>query len=94
MCGMKNPSEAQIGDTFFDPDFPVSALPGFKKAKPVVFGGMFPVDQSEYKGLEAALNRLTLNDRSVTIEPAISTVLGKVTAQSWRCLSVCYWHSF
>ena len=77
VCGMKKPSEAQIGDTFFHPDFPVAPLPGFKKAKPVVFGGMFPIDQSEYKALEAALNRLLLNDRSVTIEPANSTVLGE-----------------
>ena len=77
ICGMKKTSEAQIGDTFFHPNLPVPPLPGFTKVKPVVFGGMFPIDQSEYKALEAALNRLTLNDRSVTIEPAASTVLGK-----------------
>ena len=74
---MKKTSEAQIGDTIFRPNFPVKALPGFKKAKPVVFGGMYPVDQSEIKALEAALSRLMLNDRSVTIEAAISSVLGK-----------------
>ena len=76
-CGMKNPYEAQIGDTFFHTDFPVAPLPGFKKSKPVVFGGMYPIDQTQNKDLESALTRLTLNDRSVSIEPSNSIVLGE-----------------
>ncbi|CAK8675644.1 unnamed protein product [Clavelina lepadiformis] len=76
VCGMRSTSEAQIGDTLYHPKHPVEPVPGFVKPKPVVFGCMFPIDQTDYRELEAALNRLSLNDRSVLIETARSQALG------------------
>uniref|UniRef100_H2YQM6 Translation factor GUF1 homolog, mitochondrial n=1 Tax=Ciona savignyi TaxID=51511 RepID=H2YQM6_CIOSA len=76
VCGMKTVADAQIGDTLFHHKQPVIGLPEFKKAKPVVFGEMFPSEQTQYKNLEAALNRLMLNDRSVTKTSSKSFLLG------------------
>ncbi|TRY89812.1 hypothetical protein DNTS_018562 [Danionella cerebrum] len=80
VTGMKEVKEAQIGDTFYLNKQPVEALPGFKPAKPMVFAGMYPTDQSEYPGLRSALEKLTLNDSSVTIQNDSSMALGA----GWR----------
>uniref|UniRef100_F6QIK7 Translation factor GUF1 homolog, mitochondrial n=1 Tax=Ciona intestinalis TaxID=7719 RepID=F6QIK7_CIOIN len=76
VCGMKTVADAQIGDTLYHHKHPVQGLPKFKKARPVVFGEMFPLDQSQFKNLDAALNRLMLNDRSVTKLNSKSFLLG------------------
>lgn len=80
VAGMKEVKEAQIGDTLFLQDRPVEPLPGFKPAKPMVFAGMFPMDQSEHSGLRSAIERLTLNDSSVTVQRDSSLALGA----GWR----------
>lgn len=80
VAGMKDVKEAQIGDTLFHQDCPVEPLPGFKPAKPMVFAGMFPMDQSEHSGLRSAIERLTLNDSSVTVQRDSSLALGA----GWR----------
>ncbi|XP_033829568.2 translation factor GUF1, mitochondrial [Periophthalmus magnuspinnatus] len=81
IAGMKDVKEAQIGDTLFLQEAePVEPLPGFKPAKPMVFAGMFPMDQSEYTGLRSAIDRLTLNDSSVTVQRDSSLALGA----GWR----------
>lgn len=80
VAGMKDVKEAQIGDTLFHQERPVEPLPGFKPAKPMVFAGMFPMDQSEYSGLRSAIERLTLNDSSVTVQRDNSMALGA----GWR----------
>ncbi|XP_030347727.1 translation factor GUF1, mitochondrial isoform X2 [Strigops habroptila] len=80
IAGMKEVTEAQIGDTLFLYKQPVEPLPGFKSAKPMVFAGMYPVDQTEYNNLKSALERLTLNDSSVTIHRDSSLALGA----GWR----------
>ncbi|XP_061541945.1 uncharacterized protein guf1 isoform X5 [Phycodurus eques] len=80
VAGMKDVKEAQIGDTLYLQDQPVEALPGFKPAKAMVFAGMYPVDQSEYPGLRSAIERLTLNDSSVTVQRDSSLALGA----GWR----------
>ncbi|XP_071412659.1 translation factor GUF1, mitochondrial isoform X4 [Pithys albifrons albifrons] len=77
---MKEVTEAQIGDTLFLYKQPVEPLPGFKSAKPMVFAGMYPVDQTEYNNLKSALERLTLNDSSVTVHRDSSLALGA----GWR----------
>ena len=56
--------------------FPVKPFPGFKPAKPVVFAGIFPVDASEFESLRDAIEKLTLNDASVTVEKKSSPALG------------------
>uniref|UniRef100_A0A8C7YV99 GTP binding elongation factor GUF1 n=1 Tax=Oryzias sinensis TaxID=183150 RepID=A0A8C7YV99_9TELE len=80
IAGMKEVKEAQIGDTLFLQERPVDALPGFKPAKPMVFAGMYPMDQSEYPGLRSAIERLTLNDSSVMVQRDSSLALGA----GWR----------
>ncbi|XP_063777051.1 translation factor GUF1, mitochondrial [Pseudophryne corroboree] len=80
VAGMKAVQEAQIGDTFHLYKQPVEPLPGFKDAKPMVFAGMFPVDQSEYSNLKNALDKLTLNDSSVSVSRDSSAALGA----GWR----------
>ncbi|XP_056190042.1 translation factor GUF1, mitochondrial isoform X2 [Falco biarmicus] len=80
IAGMKEVTEAQIGDTLFLYKQPVEPLPGFKTAKPMVFAGMYPVDQTEYNNLRSALERLTLNDSSVTVHRDSSLALGA----GWR----------
>ncbi|XP_029963395.1 translation factor Guf1, mitochondrial-like [Salarias fasciatus] len=80
IAGMKDVKEAQIGDTLYLQEQPVEPLPGFKPAKAMVFAGMYPVDQSEYPGLRSAIDRLTLNDSSVTVQRDSSLALGA----GWR----------
>ncbi|XP_071486111.1 translation factor Guf1, mitochondrial-like [Diadema antillarum] len=78
--GMHNIKEAHMGDTFYHPNSPVQPLPGFKAAKPMVFAGLYPIDQSEYLSLRSAIERLTLNDSSVSVSRDSSPALG----QGWR----------
>ncbi|XP_043917332.1 translation factor GUF1, mitochondrial [Protopterus annectens] len=80
IAGMKAVKEAQIGDTLHLQEQPVKPLPGFKPAKPMVFAGMYPVDQSEYNNLRSAVEKLTLNDSSVTVHRDSSPALGA----GWR----------
>ncbi|XP_043547758.1 translation factor GUF1, mitochondrial isoform X1 [Chiloscyllium plagiosum] len=80
IAGMKEVKEAQIGDTFHLQKQPVEPLAGFKPAKPMVFAGMYPIDQSEYTNLRKAVEKLTLNDSSVTVHRDSSPALGA----GWR----------
>ena len=76
ITGMKTVREARVGDTLYHSRFPVKAFPGFKPSKPVVFAGIFPVDASEFELLRDAIEKLTLNDASVTVEKKSSPALG------------------
>jgi elongation factor 4 len=76
ITGMKTVREARVGDTLYHTRFPVKPFPGFKPAKPVVFAGIFPVDASEFELLRDAIEKLTLNDASVTVEKKSSPALG------------------
>ncbi|KAM9470909.1 translation factor Guf1, mitochondrial isoform 1-T1 [Clarias gariepinus] len=80
IAGMKEVKDAQIGDTFYLQKQPVEALPGFKPAKSMVFAGIYPTDQSEYPSLRSAVEKLTLNDSSVTVQKDSSLALGA----GWR----------
>jgi elongation factor 4 len=76
ITGMKTIKEAQIGDTIYHSKKPVELFPGFKPAKPMVFAGIFPVDSEEIGLLEEAIEKLTLNDASVSVEKKTSAALG------------------
>ncbi|KAJ8028562.1 Translation factor GUF1-like, mitochondrial [Holothuria leucospilota] len=80
IAGINNIREARVGDTYHQPGEAVEPLPGFKAAKPMVFAGLYPIDQSEYVSLKSAIDRLTLNDSSVTVSRDSSPALG----QGWR----------
>ncbi len=64
-CNMRSVKEAHSGDTVYETARPVEALAGFSKAKPMVFAGVYPLDQSEHPQLRTALEKLLLNDPSV-----------------------------
>jgi translation factor GUF1, mitochondrial len=76
ITGMKTVREARVGDTLYHAKKPVPALPGFKPAKPMVFAGIFPIENSEFESLRDAVDKLMLNDASVTLEKKSSVALG------------------
>jgi GTP-binding protein LepA len=77
ICGIKNLKEVQVGDTVTTNKLGATvALPGFKKVKPMVFSGIFPIDTQDYKDLQEALEKLCLNDSSLTFEVESSAALG------------------
>jgi GTP-binding protein LepA len=74
---IKNLADAMIGDTITDAANPtLEPFPGFKKIKPMVFSGFYPVDPGEYSRLKEGLEKLRLNDSSFTYEPETSAALG------------------
>ncbi|XP_050439405.1 translation factor GUF1 homolog, mitochondrial [Adelges cooleyi] len=75
-CNMRSAKEAHIGDTLHLKDKPVEPFPGFKPALPMVFAGLFPLDQSMHGEMRSALERLTLNDSAVSITTESSAALG------------------
>jgi len=77
ITGIKNLSDTKVGDTICDTLNSIDKpLPGFKPSKPVVFCGLFPVDNSEYQKLKDGLAKLKLNDSSFSYEPETSSALG------------------
>ena len=66
-----------VGDTITTIENPAKEpLPGYKEALPMVFSGMYPVDNEDYQNLKEALEKLKLNDSSITFEPETSSALG------------------
>jgi len=77
ITGIKNLSDTKVGDTICDVSNPIDKpLAGFKPSKPVVFCGLFPVDNSEYQKLKDGIAKLKLNDSSFSYEPESSSALG------------------
>ncbi len=77
VSGVKDIHGAPVGDTIIHSAAPsTGALPGFKKVRPMVFAGMFPVDSDSYEDFREALSRLSLNDASLFYEPETSDALG------------------
>jgi len=77
IAGIKTVADCKIGDTMTADQRPAAApLPGFHDIKPMVFAGLFPIDDSNYEGLRDALEKLRLNDASFFYEPESSIALG------------------
>ena len=75
--GLKNVRDIQVGDTITHSDNPARApVPGFRLAKPMVFAGFYPVETNDYPLLRDALDKLKLNDASLTYDPETSAALG------------------
>jgi GTP-binding protein LepA len=75
--GLKTVHECRVGDTITHPSRPASQpLPGYRYPKPMVFAGIYPVDADEYADLRDALDKLQLNDASLTFQPETSQALG------------------
>ncbi|MBR6839980.1 MAG: translation elongation factor 4, partial [Oscillospiraceae bacterium] len=76
-ASIKNVSDTQVGDTVTDANNPASeALPGYRPARPMVFCGIYTEDGSKYPDLRDALDKLKLNDASLSYEPESSVALG------------------
>ncbi|EFX81974.1 hypothetical protein DAPPUDRAFT_49405 [Daphnia pulex] len=81
VCNMRSSNEAKVGDTLFKKGLTnVEEVASFRQSKPMVFAGVYPMDQSETAALRSALDKLTLNDSSVTVAKESSAALG----QGWR----------
>jgi GTP-binding protein LepA len=74
--GLKTVRECRVGDTMTNADRPApSPLPGYRKVKPMVFAGIYPVEGEDYADLKDALEKLQLNDASLVFEPETSQAL-------------------
>ncbi|MCG3202470.1 MAG: Elongation factor 4 [Gammaproteobacteria bacterium] len=77
IAGIKEVDGAPVGDTLTDAGRPAKEpLPGFKRIKPNVFAGMYPIDQVDYEAFREALAKLRLNDSALQYEPETSQSLG------------------
>lgn len=77
ISGIKDAKEVKVGDTVTTVSNPCSkAISGFQEVKPMVFAGVYPIDPSDYENLRASLEKLQLNDASLTFQPESSVALG------------------
>jgi GTP-binding protein LepA len=77
ISGIKNASEVRVGDTITHVNNPCDkAISGFEEVKPMVFAGMYPVDADEYEDLRNSIEKLRLNDASLSFVPESSAALG------------------
>lgn len=76
-AAIKTVKDARVGDTITDNNRPAKEpLPGYRKATPMVYCGLYPIENSDYDNLRDALEKLQLNDASLTFEPETSSALG------------------
>ena len=77
ISGIKNSKEVKVGDTITHVATPCDkAIEGFQEVKPMVFAGVYPIDPTDYENLRASLEKLQLNDASLTFMPESSVALG------------------
>ena len=76
-ASIKDVRDTRVGDTITDAAFPAAEpLPGYKEVQPVVFCGIYPADGADYDNLKDALEKLRMNDASLSFEPETSIALG------------------
>ncbi len=77
ISGIKTSKEVKVGDTITQVSKPCDkAIEGFEEVKPMVFAGVYPIDSEDYEDLRASMEKLQLNDASLTFEPESSAALG------------------
>ncbi len=77
ICGIKQSKEVKVGDTITLAENPCSvAVAGYEDVKPMVFAGIYPIDSDDFEDLRDSLEKLQLNDASLTFEPETSLALG------------------
>ena len=77
ISGIKDAKEVKVGDTITHVARPCAkAIEGFQEVKPMVFAGVYPIDPTDYENLRASLEKLQLNDASLTFQPESSVALG------------------
>ena len=76
-ASIKDVRDTRVGDTVTDAAYPAAEpLPGYREVQPVVFCGIYPADGADYENLKDALEKLRMNDASLTFEPETSVALG------------------
>ncbi len=87
VTGLKDPEAVHVGDTLTMRDEPCDApLPGYREAKPMVYTGIFPIDNKDYENLRDALDKLHVNDPSLTWTPRRPSRWASVSAWAfWDC---------
>ncbi len=77
ISGIKSSKEVRVGDTITHVDRPCAkAIEGFEEVKPMVFAGVYPIETEDFENLRASLEKLQLNDASLTFQPESSAALG------------------
>ncbi len=77
ISGIKDATEVKVGDTITHVNEPCDkAISGFQEVKPMVFAGVYPIDPADYENLRTSLEKLQLNDASLTFQPESSVALG------------------
>jgi len=77
ITGIKEAKEVKVGDTLTNSDMPTSKpISGFEEVKPMVFAGIYPVDNDDYEDLRSSMEKLQLNDASLVYQPESSAALG------------------
>ena len=77
VSGIKTATEVKVGDTITSVDHPCDkAIAGFEEVKPMVFAGLYPIETEDFEQLRASLEKLQLNDASLTFQPESSVALG------------------
>lgn len=77
ITGIKESKEIKVGDTITRVDYPcLESIHGFEDVKPMVFAGIFPIDNDDFEDLRDSLEKLQLNDASLVFEPETSVALG------------------
>lgn len=77
MSGIKTSKEVKVGDTITHTDRPCArAIEGFEEVKPMVFAGVYPIESEDFENLRTSLEKLQLNDASLTFQPESSVALG------------------
>ncbi|HEY5509419.1 MAG TPA: translation elongation factor 4, partial [Prolixibacteraceae bacterium] len=77
ICGIKTAREIKVGDTITNVKNPcLTMISGFEEVKPMVFAGVYPIDSEDYEDLRASMEKLQLNDASLTYVPESSMALG------------------
>ena len=77
ISGIKTSKEVKVGDTITHVDRPAeNAISGFEEVKPMVFAGVYPIETEDFENLRASLEKLQLNDASLTFQPESSAALG------------------
>jgi len=77
VSGIKTATEVRVGDTITNAEHPCEkAIAGFQEVKPMVFAGIYPIDPEDFENLRSSLEKLQLNDASLTFSPESSAALG------------------
>jgi len=77
ISGIKSSKEVKVGDTITHVERPSeNAIDGFQEVKPMVFAGVYPIETEDFENLRTSLEKLQLNDASLTFSPESSAALG------------------